>query len=128
MPNGLTWSLGKIRGAREVFSTVGDVSQFVYNGKYSISKMYKYLKGEHEKVAWKRLICNNKASPKSVFILWLAIQNRLATKDRLLSWNIPVDGTCCLCQQELETTSHIFFDCSFSKEIWETVLKRIGQK
>lgn len=37
------------------------------------------------------LICNNKASPKSTFVLWMAIQNRLATKDRLMSWKISSD-------------------------------------
>ncbi|KAL4351726.1 hypothetical protein GQ457_06G003920 [Hibiscus cannabinus] len=34
-----------------------------------------------------------------------------------------VDGICCLCNCVLETGSHLFFECSFSKSIWEGVLK-----
>ncbi|KAL4283866.1 hypothetical protein GQ457_16G008530 [Hibiscus cannabinus] len=34
-----------------------------------------------------------------------------------------VDGICCLCNCVLETGSHLFFKCSFSKSIWEGVLK-----
>ena len=35
--------------------------------------------------------------------------DRLPTTDRLISWGIETNGTCCLCQMEFETMDHIFF-------------------
>ncbi|XP_056695636.1 uncharacterized protein [Spinacia oleracea] len=59
--------------------------------------MYKFLHPVGARVGWKRLICNSHASPKSTFIMWLAVQNRLATKDRLIRWQLNIDGACGLC-------------------------------
>jgi len=45
---------------------------------------------------------------------WLAIQNRLATKERLLKWNGEANGGSVFCQTEIETRDHLFFSCSYS--------------
>lgn len=79
-----------------------------------------------EQVDWRRRICNSKASPKSTFIGWLAVQNRLATKDRLISWNLSIDVRCGLCQMADESLTHLFFSCHFSEEVWKLVLQNIG--
>ncbi|XP_021835812.1 uncharacterized protein [Spinacia oleracea] len=88
--------------------------------------MYKHLYNCGEQVEWKRLIFNSKASPKSTFIGWLAIQNKLATKDILLKWNFSIDGKCGLCQLGDETPSHLFFSCQFSQEVWSLILQNLG--
>ncbi|XP_021860920.1 uncharacterized protein [Spinacia oleracea] len=88
--------------------------------------MYKFLHPVGAQVGWKRLICNSHASPKSTFIMWLAVQNRLATKDRLIRWQLNIDGTCGLCQLESESLEHLFFSCSYSKEIWRQVMLYLG--
>ncbi|XP_056697341.1 uncharacterized protein [Spinacia oleracea] len=90
------------------------------------SEMYKFLHPVGDQVGWNRLICNSHASPKSTFIAWLAVQNRLATKDRLISWQLNIDGTCGLCQLEIESLAHLFFSCSYSKDIWRQVLIQLG--
>ncbi|XP_056698045.1 uncharacterized protein [Spinacia oleracea] len=126
IPNGLTWSSRKIWHNREVFLQANGVDQFVQAGKFRIQKMYKFLHPFGVQVGWKRLICNSHASPKSTFIVWLAVQNKLATKDRLISWHLNIDGTCGLCQLESESLDHLFFSCSYSKEIWRQVLIHLG--
>ncbi|XP_021836297.2 uncharacterized protein [Spinacia oleracea] len=102
------------------------VDQFVQAGKFRIQKMYKFLHPVGAQVGWKRLICNSHASPKSTFIMWLAVQNRLATKDKLIRWQLSIDGTCGLCQLESESLEHLFFSCSYSQEIWKQVLLSLG--
>ncbi|XP_056689712.1 uncharacterized protein [Spinacia oleracea] len=99
------------------------VDQFVQAGKFRIQKMYKFLHPVGDQVGWKRLICNSHASPKSTFIAWLAVQNRLATKDRLISWQLNIDGTCGLCQLENESLAHLFFSCPYAKDIWRQVFR-----
>uniref|UniRef100_A0A803MB35 Phospholipid-transporting ATPase n=1 Tax=Chenopodium quinoa TaxID=63459 RepID=A0A803MB35_CHEQI len=79
-------------------------------GNFSIGKMYKQMQGTFEKVPCRRVICNSKASSKSVFILRLAIQNRLTTADRISSWGIQCSVNCVLCQAGVPgSTDHLFF-------------------
>lgn len=87
----------KIWHTRDVFLLANGVDQFVVAGKFKIQKKYKHLHNCGDQVEWKRLMCNSKASLKSTFIGWLSVQNRLATKDKLLSWNLSIDGICGLC-------------------------------
>ncbi|XP_021858874.1 uncharacterized protein [Spinacia oleracea] len=103
----------------------GNFDQFTYAGKFKINKMYKYLHDIGGHVAWKRIICNSKATPKPAFIVWLALHKRLPTKDRLRGWGINISGICELCQAADESLDHLFFDCTFSKEVWSGVLQHM---
>lgn len=126
VPNGLTWSIRKIWASKDVLMEAGDSDKFIQHGKYSIQKMYLHLRQNANSVAWKRIVCNSKASPKSTLFMWLALQNRLATKERLLKWNMQIASDCVLCQSQLETLEHLFFECSFSAGIWRSVLNKLG--
>ncbi|XP_049410595.1 uncharacterized protein LOC125873778 [Solanum stenotomum] len=91
-------------------------------GEDGIKKMYQKLKVEYNKVSWRRLTCNNLGSPKWVFALYVAIHKGLYTKDILSNWGIIEDDVCSLCKTEVETYQHLFFTCSFSKQIWKKML------
>ena len=69
-------------------------------------------------VSWHSSIWFPYATPKYVFMAWLAMHNRLTTGNRMLLWNAGIDASCVLCQQHLETRDHLFFSCSYSEEVW----------
>lgn len=71
---------------------------------------------------WHRVFWYPKAIPKHAFILWVAINNRLATKDKLRLWGLNSNDTCVLCNGQAECRNHLFFECSFSADIWKKVL------
>lgn len=96
------------------------------NGAFSIKKAYMKLLGTHSKVSWRGLVCNNLASPKSVFILWLMVQNRLATRDRLLSWKIQCSAACGLCDSADESVEHLFYQCSYIQAVRLQVFGMFG--
>ncbi|XP_075079754.1 uncharacterized protein LOC142164998 [Nicotiana tabacum] len=79
-------------------------------------------------VIGKSLMFKNDARPKASFIIWLHLQGRLATTDRLMRWGMPVDTTCSLCQAELETREHLFVECDFAKAIWRKLQKWLKWK
>ncbi|XP_058784386.1 uncharacterized protein LOC131659180 [Vicia villosa] len=74
------------------------------------------------KVGWKGLVCGNRARPRAVFMLWMTCNKRLATKDRLAKFGSNVDRGCAFCNS-LETLDHMFFDCRYTKGVWEDVLR-----
>ncbi|KAK4727001.1 hypothetical protein R3W88_031918 [Solanum pinnatisectum] len=99
------------------------VKKILKAGKGLTERGLPVLKGEYNKVPWRRLTYNNLGSPKWVFALYVAIHRRLYTKDRLSKWGIIEDDVCALCKEEGETHQHLFFSCIFSKQIWHKMLK-----
>ena len=55
---------------------------------------------------------------KVKFYLWLLLQNRNWTADRLQARGLPHNDLCCFCDQEKETAEHIALACCFVKEVW----------
>ena len=58
--------------------------------------------------------------PRQSIILWLATKGRLRTKDRLPR-TAENDNTCNLCRREGESHDHLFFNCGYSKKVWELI-------
>lgn len=65
------------------------------------------------------------STPKYAFITWLATHNRLTTGNRMLLWNTNIDAGCVLCNQHLEIRNHLFFECTYSYEIWKGLLGKL---
>lgn len=63
--------------------------------------------------------------PKHAFISWLFVLNRNPTLDRLGRWGCDVEQTCLLCGVDDETRDHIFFQCSYSAEIWSMIVSKL---
>ncbi|XP_021850218.1 uncharacterized protein [Spinacia oleracea] len=100
LPTSASWVIKKIWSSIELLDRNSECKKvFFAIGSFSIRKLYAALIGQFPKVTWRRLVCNNLASRKSLFILWLAVQGRLPTKDRLQHWGISTDGMCTLCGQ-----------------------------
>ncbi|GKE22308.1 RNA-directed DNA polymerase, eukaryota, reverse transcriptase zinc-binding domain protein [Tanacetum coccineum] len=69
------------------------------------------------------LVVNGKWKwPEDCFILWLAIQDRLMTQDKLRQWGNQALSRCCLCLNDFEDLKHLFFQCSFAKAVWRKAM------
>lgn len=64
--------------------------------------------------------------PGHGFIIWFAIQGRLATKQRLPSWGVVLDDLCCLCRDYPEIVEHLFFYYTFSSRVKESIIQKYG--
>ncbi|XP_059290313.1 uncharacterized protein LOC132043877 [Lycium ferocissimum] len=64
--------------------------------------------------------------PRHKFNLWLAIQRRLATVDRLQKFGIDIPKDCIFCARDEETFDHFFFTCSHTRTIWGILFKWLG--
>jgi hypothetical protein len=65
------------------------------------------------------------AIPKYAFILWLAMQNRLITRDWLIRWGYNGDVKCLFYHNQMESREHMFFECSFNYQIWKFCMLRL---
>nr|GMD17678.1 Ribonuclease H protein [Ipomoea batatas] len=71
------------------------------------------------KITWKPCIPR-----KFSFIMWLALKNRLSTKDRLIMEVLESD--CSLCVGNKESAHHLFFRCPFVLQVWTKIRDIIG--
>lgn len=65
------------------------------------------------KLIWRQCI-----PPSKSFIIWRVIHNKMPTKDNLWRIGCIVVSIFSLCGTIANTTSHIFFNCSYCKCLW----------
>ena len=102
--------------------------QEAFSGDYTIAKGYKLLQGSQRSIFWSMQVWNRGNIPKHSFIFWLAMQKRLLTKDRLLRFLTIADANCGLCNAQIETVQHLFFDCSWSQSCLQEIKSWLGWK
>lgn len=95
------------------------------NGKFTISSLWGELRTKYPKVPWHKTIWFPGHIPKCSMITWLAIHKRLYTGDRLVLFGtIPV--SCCSFCMGMETHDHLFFNCTFTSQVWFEMLAHIN--
>lgn len=45
-------------------------------------------------------------------------------KDRILGWGLQTDPICTLCNSDLESRDHLYFQCPYSFDIWRTLARK----
>ncbi|XP_062094082.1 uncharacterized protein LOC133800131 [Humulus lupulus] len=98
----------------------------VCKGKIKLSKLYLLtISGSHS-TGMKKIWCKLSV-PKHRFILWQAYHQKLLTRDLLRHCNITAISQCCLvCETDMESHAHLFFDCLFSRKVLQSVANWLG--
>lgn len=99
------------------------------SGIYTAASAWNAIRQRFPVVPWWKIAWGTNHVPRWSFIFWLAAQFRLNTRDRLRSWGMLVDDSCCLCSSGIESHHHLFFECPFSLTVWKALmLKKPGPK
>ena len=99
--------------------------QNIYKSQFITRDTWNLIRPVREKVAWHKGLWFSQATPKFRFCSWLGLHNRLTTGDRMISWNLGIDGVCVLCQHHLETRDHLFFRCTYSSSLWSKLMREL---
>ncbi|GKC87812.1 reverse transcriptase zinc-binding domain-containing protein [Tanacetum coccineum] len=89
--------------------------------KFSVSTVWKDISTTKPKVAWSSLVWFSQCVPKHSFVLWMAIQNKLMTQDKILMWKPNEVMRCELCKMRPDSHEHLFFKCPNSNKVWKAV-------
>lgn len=112
---------------RKIFAARITLEQTQMQRDITIGQIYLQLLGNRTRVPWKSLIFANNARPKAIVTMWLQIQNKLPTTDRLSAWGMDIEQHCKLCQGNLESRDHLFVFCEFTRAIWEKLMAWINR-
>lgn len=89
-------------------------------GLFLASRTWASLHPSPPSVPWYKSVWFKDRIPKQAFIVWVLMWNRLSTRDKLISWGISVPPDCVLCGTLHETSYHLFFECAYSLEVWNS--------
>lgn len=92
-----------------------------YRDAFSTHETWLMLRKPYTNYDWVKCVWFSMSTPKYAFMTWLAMLDRMSTMDRVSIWDRSADATCVLCKNALETRNHLFFECSFSSQVWESL-------
>ena len=116
VPITLSWAFKKICKIKD------RLDQWVHNGSYSIQEVYHGLLGAGQPVNWASFVWNRSSIPKARFILWLAVNDRLKSRDKLFALGLISTDVCPLCGLISESNTHLFFACIYSLQCLRDIL------
>lgn len=126
IPQQCSWVVKKILGAREYFRSLHNGKEMLSLPTFSIRKLYIGLLGSVVTVPWAKMLCQNPAPPKCIFVIWLLLHEKLATCSYLQKVGIQVDPICCFCERSEENLDHLFFECEYVDRVWRDVAAWCG--
>jgi hypothetical protein len=95
-------------------------------GVYTTAAGYRALQAtrniSHPPAFWKR-VWDHLSIPKVNFFFWTLMHNKILTGDNMEKRNIVGPHRCVLCNNNSETSQHLFMGCTFAKEVWEIFLQ-----
>ena len=100
-------------------------SKGAYRNSFSAKETWQVIRMKYQSCYWHKMVWFKHATPKFSFILWTAMHERLPTGERMSRCSGSVNTACVLCQDPHETLSHLFFDCPYSSQLWEALMKGV---
>ncbi|XP_020254183.1 uncharacterized protein LOC109831261 [Asparagus officinalis] len=105
------------------------IASCIVNSRLQLSELYTSLHPISAPVTWHETVWEKLNYPKHSFILWLAVQDKLQTQDRLMKHGIIQSSICKLCDgSNAENRSHLFFECSMSTYVWNSIMEWLNFK
>ncbi|GJZ17557.1 reverse transcriptase zinc-binding domain-containing protein [Tanacetum coccineum] len=95
---------------------------------FSVSMVWSTIRHRNEKVDWVNAVWFPYCIPKHAFNLWLVVKQRLKTQDKIASWEVSdsLMKVCSLCEQIQDSHDHLFFECTYSKQVWNHFKRLAG--
>nr|XP_043615637.1 uncharacterized protein LOC122587517 [Erigeron canadensis] len=96
---------------------------------FSTEQTWMDLRTNWPNVVWKNVVWYSRFIPKHAFILWLAVQGKLMTQDRIARWQSKGGIQCALCKISADSHEHLSFQCEYARGVWnelEPLKYRLG--
>lgn len=120
----------KILGDRIVFLSDSE-GELIWtkniSSKYIVKDGYNFLMVAKDLSSWPyKLFWHSACLPKAGAFAWLALQDKVLTGMRLDRLGITVVFPCVLCNQTLESSSHLFLHCDYAYECLQWLFEKLN--
>nr|KAJ0193875.1 hypothetical protein LSAT_V11C800388240 [Lactuca sativa] len=121
--------LGDYHVPRLVTEEKDQVHWINHKGKtvpFAVNQVFSSFICHESIVKWYGLVWFQNRIPSHCFILWLAILGRLRTQDRMKRWKGSNDISCVFCNSQMDSHTHLFFECNYSKDVWNQMKDKVN--
>lgn len=91
---------------------------------YSTGLVYDQIKHHQPIVPWHSVVWFSRGIPRHIFLTWLTVLDRCPTKDRMQRWGLQIDTSCILCNAPSESRNHLYFECTYSWNLWSELSRK----
>lgn len=95
------------------------------SGSFTTRSSWNLVRDVGNVMDWSKVVWVPNHIPKHSFFVWKTMIKRVLTQSRLCKMGILQTSQCYLCWNGTKTLDHLYFDCAFTKDVWETMLKEI---
>ncbi|XP_039033520.1 uncharacterized protein LOC120169447 [Hibiscus syriacus] len=112
----LSWSTNRILKLR------AEAFPIFSAGSPQVKEIWDLIRSKGQIFTWHKLIWFPMNIPKISLIAWMALLNKLPTRDRLLKMGISTDSICVNCSNSYESRDYLFSQCTMAVELWNSIL------
>lgn len=96
------------------------------SGEFSVKSCYGHI-DQHDQLMgpWNE-VWNSEVPPKIQIFMWMAVLERLSTRDNLWHKGFTLSSICLLCYHDAESINHLLIHCPFAWEIWCGASRMLG--
>ncbi|XP_021986390.1 uncharacterized protein LOC110882755 [Helianthus annuus] len=97
----------------------------------SSSSVWKSVRTREVDVDWFTIVWFSQCIPRHAFLMWLIMQGKLLAPDKISQWDFArrknMNMICCLLYYaDVDSHAHLFFECNFSAQVWNSVRSKAG--
>ncbi|GAU44836.1 hypothetical protein TSUD_280370 [Trifolium subterraneum] len=88
------------------------------NGLLCLKDAYEFKRRQYPKLSWGKVIWSKDIQPSRSLLAWRIMLNKIPTDDNLRERGCNLTSMCSLCNSNIETMFHLFFECRFAFGFW----------
>jgi hypothetical protein len=97
------------------------------NGDLQLKEAYLFKMQQFQDLSWANLIWSTDIPPSKSLLVWRIMQEKVPTDENLLCRGCHIPSMCNLCNNHVESSFHIFFECEFAIKLWSWLAGSLNQ-
>ncbi|CAJ2632471.1 unnamed protein product [Trifolium pratense] len=88
------------------------------SGDLQLKAAYQFKMQNFQDLHWAKTIWNSDIPPSKSLLVWRLMLNKVPTDENLMIRGCYMPSMCSICKSQVESSFHIFFECSFAVRTW----------
>jgi ribonuclease HI len=88
------------------------------DGELSLKEAYLFKIQQIHELPWAKCIWSPDIPPSKSLLAWRLMHSKVPTDENLMARGCYIPSMCNLCNNHIETSFHIFFECPFAVRLW----------
>ncbi|KAK2430924.1 hypothetical protein QL285_029213 [Trifolium repens] len=92
--------------------------QHTDSGDLSFKQAYTFKNMHVQELPWAKHIWRTEIPPSKSLMVWRLMHEKMPTDENLMSRGCAISSMCNLCKTHVESSFHLFFECSYAIKLW----------